>query len=122
MTKAETGIHCSAPGRLLHPRNAALVVVLLLASACVNIVAQNAPAAMQTVESRARFELNCPNLQATMLSEKIVQGWRFDGSEHTIGVRGCGREAVYIAYCVDPTNCNAFSQTGRINNMSNLMP
>ena len=103
-------------------RGAGLVLVPLLISACVNIVAQNAPAAMQTVESRARFELNCPNVQATILSQKIVQGWRFDGSEHTIGVRGCGRQAVYVAYCADPSDCNAFSQTGRVSNLSNLMP
>ena len=100
----------------------AVLLVPLLISACVNIVAQNAPAAMQTVESRARFELNCPNVQATILSQKIVQGWRFDGSEHTIGVRGCDRQAVYVVYCADPSNCNAFSQTGRVANMQNLMP
>ena len=98
------------------------VLVMLLASACVNIMTQNAPGALQTAESRARFELNCPNVTASILSQKIVQGWRFEGSEYTIGVRGCGREAVYVTYCRDQTDCNALSQTGRINNLSELAP
>jgi hypothetical protein len=95
---------------------------LLLVSACVNVVQQNAPGALQTAESRARFELNCPAVQASILSQKVVQGWRFEGSEHTIGVRGCGREAVYTTYCSDATDCNAISQTGRINTLSTLAP
>ena len=98
------------------------VGVSLLAGACVNIVTQNAPGALQTAESRARFELNCPTVTASILSQKVVQGWRFDGSEHTIGVRGCGREAVYVTYCRDESDCNALSQTGRINNLSELAP
>ena len=63
-------------------RAAAGVLLPLLISACVNIVAQNAPAAMQTVESRARFELNCPNVQATVLSQRIVQGFE-TARDHT---------------------------------------
>jgi len=103
-------------------RNPALVLALLLAVGCVNILTQNAPSALQTTESRARFELNCPNVQASILSQKLVQGWRFEGTEYTIGVRGCGREAVYVTYCRDPQDCNALSQTGRINNLSNMAP
>jgi hypothetical protein len=95
---------------------------LLLVSACVNVVAQDAPGALRTAESRARFELNCPDVQATILSQKAIQGWRFEGSEHTIGVRGCGREAVYETYCRDESDCNALSQTGRINRLSTLAP
>ncbi len=108
-----------APSRVPH---AALGLVLLLASGCVNIMAQNAPSALRTAESRARFELNCPNVEASILSQKIVQGWRFDGSEYTIGVRGCGRQAVYLTYCADPQDCNAISQTGRVGNLSNMVP
>lgn len=99
---------------------AALAAVLL--SACVNVVQQNAPGALRTAESRGRFELNCPTATATILSEKIIQGWRFDGSEHTIGVRGCGREQVYETFCSDASDCNAIAQTGRINALSTLAP
>jgi hypothetical protein len=101
---------------------AAVPIIGLIASGCVSPLVQNAPGAMQATQSRARFELNCPDVQTTVLSQKIVQGFRTEGSEYTIGVRGCGREAVYITYCRDESDCNALSQTGRINNMSNLAP
>ena len=103
-------------------RNPALVLLFLAAAGCVNILTQNAPSALQTAESRARFELNCPNIQASILSQKIVQGWRCEGTEYTIGVRGCGRESVYVTYCRDPQDCNALAQTGRINELSNMAP
>jgi len=107
------------PIRLRFRAAAPAILLPLLAGACANIVAQNAPGALQTAESRARFELNCPTVQATILSQKLIQGFRFDGSEHTIGVRGCGREAIYLTYCSDATDCNALSQTGRINTWGN---
>jgi hypothetical protein len=97
-------------------------VLVILASACVSPLVQNAPAAMQAAQSRARFELNCPDIQATVLSQKIIQGWREEGSEYTIGVRGCGREAVYVTYCGPMQNCNALSQTGRINTVPGFAP
>lgn len=100
----------------------AVVLATLLTSACVSPLVQNAPGAMQAAQSRARFELNCPEVQTTVLSQKIVQGWRTQGSEYTIGVRGCGREAVYVTYCRDENDCNALSQTGRINQLSNMAP
>jgi hypothetical protein len=105
-----------------HVLNPGLLLVLLLAGACVNIVAQNAPGALQTAETRGRFELNCPDVQATILSQKLIQTWRFEGSEHTIGVRGCDRQVVYVTYCRDPQDCNAFSQTGRISDLETLAP
>ena len=117
MVTVQTGIHHGS-WRPLHTflrcRHAvAAGLVTLLATACTPIVAQNAPAALQTAESRARFELNCPDVQASILSQKTIQGWRFEGSEHTIGVRGCGKQAIYLTYCRDPSDCNAISQTGR---------
>ena len=63
---------------------------------------------------RGQFELNCSEVQATVLSQKIIEGFRFEGSEYTIGVRGCGRQAIYVTYCGEMQNCNALSQTGRI--------
>ncbi len=101
---------------------ATVMLVALLASACVNILAQNAPGALQTAESRARFELNCPNVEASVLSQKVVQAWRFEGTEYTVGVRGCGRQGVYITYCRDETDCYAISQTGRVGELSNMVP
>ena len=37
--------------------------------------------------------------------------WR---AEYTIGVRGCGRQVVYITVCLDNENCNAISDTGDV--------
>ena len=120
---------CSGPGESRPLRTRLLrcgsAVVLLLASGCVSPVVQNVPGAMHAAQSRARFELNCPDVQATVLSQKIVQGWRTEGSEYTIGVRGCGRQTVYVTYCLDESNCNALSQGAQVNaisNLSNLAP
>lgn len=104
----------SRSGLALRASNrAAAVLVPLVAAACTNVLTQNAPAALHTAESRAQFEMNCGQVQATVLSQKTVEGVRFEGSEHTIGVRGCGKQAVYVVYCRDPQDCNALSQTDR---------
>ncbi|WP_162560187.1 hypothetical protein [Methylotetracoccus oryzae] len=106
-----------------------VMLFALLISACVTdaqFLAQNTSAATQTTESRAKFELDCPQVQTTSLSQKVVQsiqqgyGWRGGGmhagpwTEYTIGVRGCGRQAVYMALCRDPANCNAFAQGAEV--------
>lgn len=99
----------------------AIAPLLLLVSGCVTdaqFLAQNSPAALTTAENRAKFELNCPQVDASILSQKVmnIQGVRFgyEWAEYTIGVRGCGREAVYMTTCQDPSTCNAYAQTGRI--------
>lgn len=106
-----------------------VILPALLIGACVTdaqFLAQNTSAATQATESRAKFELDCPQVQTTILSQKVVQsiqqgyGWRGGGmhagpwTEYTIGVRGCGRQAVYMALCRDPANCNAFAQGAEV--------
>jgi hypothetical protein len=95
--------------------------VLLLVSGCVTdaqFLAQNSSAALTTAENRAKFELNCPQVASSILSQKVmdIQGVRFgyEWTEYTISVRGCGRETIYMTTCQDPSTCNAYSQTGRI--------
>jgi len=119
--RSRVGVRRLRPVAWLY-RGGTLVLVALVASSCVNIVAQNEPGALQTAESRAKFELDCQKVTATLLSQKVVEGLRIAGSEHTIGVRGCGKEAVYVTYCRDADDCNAFSQTGRINSVPEAMP
>ena len=105
----------------------AIAAVNLLLGGCVTdaqFLAQNSPSALRTAESRGKFELNCPQVTTSVLSQKVVQGiqggWRGTGTwagpwtEYTVGVRGCGREAVYMAVCRDPDSCYAFSQTARV--------
>ena len=78
----------------------------------------NQQAALQAANSRGRFELNCQDIQSEVLSRKIIDPapmmggmWR---AEYTIGVRGCGRQVVYITVCLDNENCNAISDTGDV--------
>jgi len=97
-------------------------LAVLALSACVNTLAQNEPGALRTAENRARFELNCQSVEATILSQKTIQGWRFEGSEHTIGVRGCGKRIIYLTYCRDADDCNAISQTGRVGEAPDVAP
>jgi hypothetical protein len=122
---SERWTRCNDRPARRRPRRGDLMIcafLAVLAGACTSIVAQNEPGALRTAESRAKFELNCPNVTATVLSQKVIQGWRFEGSEHTIGVRGCGRQQVYETFCSDANDCNAVSQTGRVNTLSNLVP
>ncbi|MBD9499245.1 hypothetical protein M2D07_005165 [Pseudomonas sp. BGr12] len=78
-------------------------------------IAQNQNAAINTALSRARFELDCPDATATVLSSKVTQfAYANNRTEYTIGARGCGRQAVYIAFCLTPDSCTAVSDTARL--------
>lgn len=121
-----------AGSRLPEPIRLGTMVLSLLLGGCVTdaeFLQQNSASALRTAEARGKFELNCPSVQTTVLSQKVIQslqtggyGWRAGGAgtwagpwtESTIGVRGCGREAVYMAVCRDENNCNAFSQTANV--------
>jgi hypothetical protein len=105
---------------------AALVLPLII-SACATeaqFLAQNSPSALKTALTRGQFELNCPQATGTVLSQKVTYinglgigmggGGGYEWTEYTIGVRGCGKQAVYETMCRDPDNCNAFANTGRI--------
>jgi hypothetical protein len=66
-------------------------------------------------------ELDCEQAQAQVLSEKVItppvgpfDGGGIDRAEYTIGVRGCGKHVVYLTICRDQANCNALSDSGRI--------
>ena len=79
----------------------------------------NQTAALQAAKNRGAFELNCQDVQTSVLSRKIIDPvmggmWR---AEYTIGVRGCGRQVVYITICLDNENCNAISDTGNVSTL-----
>jgi hypothetical protein len=122
-TKVQTPSSISRPIRV---GLAALALPIIL-SACATeaqFLAQNAPSALNTALARGRFELNCPQASGTVLSQKVTYinglgvgmggGGGYEWTEYTIGVRGCGKSAVYETMCRDQDNCNAFGQTGRI--------
>jgi hypothetical protein len=106
----------------MNPKSACstLALGLALASGCAttqDYLDANQSAALQTAESRARFELGCPDIDASVLSRKIIDPagpWGMWRAEYTIGVRGCGRQVVYVTVCLDHENCNAISDTGRV--------
>lgn len=81
----------------------------------------NQAAAIRAAESRGRFELNCDQATAEVLSEKVITppmgpfgGGGIDRAEYTIGVRGCGKRIIYLTICRDAANCNALADTGRL--------
>ena len=64
------------------------------------------PTAVNTALQRGRFELNCPDAQATLLSRELMQPAietvRFQGIQRgafTIGVSGCGQRRTYQIIC-----------------------
>ena len=72
-------------------------------------------AALDTATARAKFEMNCPEAQATVLSTKEIEpiSFRFGVArmEYTIGVKGCGREMTLITICAeDGSGCVAGNQ------------
>lgn len=107
----------------------AMLALPLIISGCATeaqFLAQNAPSALNTALARGRFELNCPQATGTVLSQKVTYinglgmgmygGGGYEWTEYTIGVRGCGKQAVYETMCRDQDNCNAFANTGQILN------
>jgi hypothetical protein len=90
------------------PRRLALAAALV-AAACAtqsDFLAQKQPMALQTVMSRAQFEMNCPNAAPTILSQEVVQPalqgpWvqGIQRAEYTIGVAGCGQRREYVVIC-----------------------
>ena len=81
----------------------------LVAAACATqseFLAQKQPLALQTVMSRAQFEMNCPSAAPTILSQEVVQPalqgpWvqGIQRAEYTIGVAGCGQRREYVVIC-----------------------
>ena len=64
------------------------------------------PTAINTAVQRGRFELNCPDVQAALLSRELMQPAietvRFQGIQRgafTIGVSGCGQRRTYQIIC-----------------------
>ena len=64
--------------------------------------------AIQTASNRARFELDCQDITASVLSREVIQpaleGPRMHGvqrGEFTIGINGCGKKAMFVVICPD---------------------
>jgi hypothetical protein len=68
--------------------------------------------AMETAMARAKFEMNCPAAQGSVLSRQYVQapmaGPRMvqtgvNRAEYTIGATGCGQRLTYVVVCSEGT-------------------
>ena len=84
---------------------AALVVVTGCATQN-QMLDQRQDGAVQTALARGRFELNCPQATATVLSrdfiQPAIQGPWVSGLqrvEYTVGVEGCGQRTSYAVLC-----------------------
>jgi hypothetical protein len=71
--------------------------------------------AVQTALERGRFELNCPQATATVLSRDFIQPavqgpWvsGLERVEYTVGVAGCNQRTTYVVLCqVGSSTCFA---------------
>jgi hypothetical protein len=96
-----------------------LAVVLAGAGCMTNtkFLTSKQPLAMQTAVTRAKFDLNCPDAQGTVLSQETMQpqvtgAWGGASGllrgEYTIGVNGCGKRKTYVVLCPEGgTGCFA---------------
>ena len=98
------------------------LLLLVSTSGCATqqqMLDQRQPAATQTALERARFEMNCPSANATVLSQDFIQPaiqgpWvsGLQRVEYTIGVEGCGQRQVYVILCQEGTNTCFAAQPG----------
>jgi hypothetical protein len=74
------------------------------------------PQAIQAAEQRGKFELNCPEATAQVLSKEMIQtrdavllaNQPPERAEYTVGVKGCGKEQTYLVVCAQGgTGCVA---------------
>lgn len=68
--------------------------------------------AVDTAMSRAKFEMNCPAAQGSVLSRQYIQapmaGPRMvevgvNRAEYTVGASGCGQRLTYVVVCSEGT-------------------
>ncbi len=90
--------------------SAATLLAALAVAGCATPPAQildsMEPTAINTAAQRGRFELNCPDVQATLLSRELMQPAietiRFQSIQRgsfTIGISGCGQRRTYQIIC-----------------------
>src|SRR5262245_59927327 len=87
------------------------LIAVLAGAGCVSqgqFLDNKQPMAIQTALNRARFEMQCPEATATVLSREVVQPamqgpWvqGIQRAQYTIGVAGCGQRATSVVICPD---------------------
>ncbi len=92
----------------------ALCAVAGFAAGCASqqqMLDQRQPAAVQTALARGRFDLNCPDATATVLSQDYIQPaiqgpWvnGLNRVEYTVGVAGCNQRTTLVVICQEGTD------------------
>jgi hypothetical protein len=84
------------------------LVVAVCGCSSVPLTTSKEPMATDFALKRARFEMNCPEAAATVLSKQTIDppmtALRFgavERAEFTIGVAGCGKRETYVVVCAD---------------------
>jgi hypothetical protein len=99
-------------------------LLLVVVSGCASqqqVLSQKQGSATNTALERAKFEMNCPSANATVLSQDFIQPaiqgpWvaGLERVEYTVGVEGCNQRKVYIILCqVGSDTCFAASPDTR---------
>jgi hypothetical protein len=97
--------------------------IALVAAVCgcssVPLTTSKEPMATDFALKRARFEMNCPEATATVLSKQTIvppmAASRFGAVEHaefTIGIAGCGKRETMVVLCADQAD-GCFAGAGR---------
>lgn len=92
--------------RLGFPAILSLIAITIGCATQNKMLAQRQPGAVQTALARGRFDMNCPQATATVLSsdyiQPAVQGPWVSGLqrvEYTVGVEGCNQRTSYVVLC-----------------------
>ena len=92
------------------PRWALPLAAALLAAGCASVplTTEKEPMALDFALKRARFDMNCPEATATVLSKQTIESpvrtVRYQGidrAEFTIGATGCGKRQTLVVLCAD---------------------
>ena len=91
-----------------------ILVSLVLVVGCVSqqkLLQERQSGAVDTALKRGRFDLNCPEATATVLSQDYIQPaiqgpWvmGLNRVEYTVGVAGCNQRTTYVVLCQEGTS------------------
>jgi len=88
----------------------AVSALLTACSSQKQMLDQGQDEAVQTALTRGRFDMNCPQATATVLSrdfiQPAVQGPWVSGLqrvEYTVGIAGCDKRGTYVVICQEGT-------------------
>jgi len=95
------------------------LVVAVCGCSSIPLTTSKEPMATDFALKRARFEMNCPEATATVLSKQTIEppmaAMRFGAVERaqfTIGAAGCGKRQTLVVVCADGSD-GCFAAEGR---------